>query len=39
VDQRSNSISPDTLYARLGSEAALIIVDVRRYADFGGVGA
>ena len=31
---RKNSISPKSLYARLGSEAAPIIVDVRRDADF-----
>src|ERR1700745_1597764 len=35
MDQR-NSISPEHLYARLGSEAAPIIVDVRRDADFAG---
>ena len=34
MDDRKHSISPDTLYARLGSEAAPIIVDVRRDADF-----
>ena len=33
---RRNSISPDTLYAKLGSEAAPIIIDVRRDADFAG---
>ena len=33
---RQNSISSDTLYARLGSEAAPIIIDVRRDADFAG---
>ena len=31
-----NSISPNALYARLGSESAPIIVDVRRDADFAG---
>jgi rhodanese-related sulfurtransferase len=31
-----NSISSDALYAQLGSEAAPIIVDVRRDADFAG---
>ncbi len=36
MDDRKHSISPDTLYARLGSEAAPIIVDVRRDADFAG---
>jgi rhodanese-related sulfurtransferase len=36
MDQRKNSISPERLYARLGSEAAPIIVDVRRDADFAG---
>ena len=35
MDQK-NSISPRHLYARLGSEAAPIIVDVRRDADFAG---
>jgi len=39
MDHRNNSISPDTLYARPGSEAALIFVDVRRNADFAGAGA
>jgi hypothetical protein len=34
MDDRKISISPDVLYARLGSEAAPIIVDVRRDADF-----
>jgi rhodanese-related sulfurtransferase len=34
MDDRKHSISPDMLYARLGSEAAPIIVDVRRDADF-----
>src|SRR6266404_6009138 len=36
MDGRKHSISPETLYARLGSEAAPIIVDVRRDADFAG---
>ena len=35
MDHR-NSISPDALYARLGSEVAPITVDVRRDADFAG---
>jgi len=30
MDDRKHSISPDALYARLGSESAPIIVDVRR---------
>jgi rhodanese-related sulfurtransferase len=34
MDDRKHSISPDALYARLGSDAAPIIVDVRRDADF-----
>jgi hypothetical protein len=34
MDDRKHSISPDALYARLGSETAPIIVDVRRDADF-----
>ncbi|UPK38060.1 hypothetical protein IVB18_12695 [Bradyrhizobium sp. 186] len=34
MDDRKTSISPDVLYAGLGSEAAPIIVDVRRDADF-----
>jgi hypothetical protein len=34
MDDRKHSISPDALYARLGSDAAPIIVDVRREADF-----
>jgi rhodanese-related sulfurtransferase len=34
MDDRKHSISPHDLYARLGSEAAPIIVDVRREADF-----
>jgi len=33
---RKHSISPDALYARLGSETTPIIVDVRRDADFAG---
>src|SRR5260221_6897050 len=36
MDDRSTSISPDALYTRVGSEAAPIIVDVRRDADFAG---
>src|SRR3981081_2832320 len=36
MDDRKHSISPPDLYARLGSEAAPIIVDVRRDADFAG---
>ena len=36
MERSKNSISPDALYARLGSEAAPIIVDVRRDADFAG---
>jgi rhodanese-related sulfurtransferase len=35
MDGRKHSISPDSLYARLGSGSALIIVDVRRDGDFG----
>ncbi|MDB6097794.1 MAG: hypothetical protein JWN58_497 [Gammaproteobacteria bacterium] len=31
-----HSISPNAIYSRLGSEAAPIIVDVRRDADFAG---
>src|SRR5258708_32943102 len=34
MNDRKYSISPDILYARLGSDAAPIIVDVRRHADF-----
>ena len=34
MDDRNHSISPYSLYARLGSDAAPIIVDVRRDADF-----
>src|SRR6266849_10258293 len=33
MDNRRHSISPHDLYARLGSEAAPIIVDVRRDAE------
>jgi rhodanese-related sulfurtransferase len=36
MERSQNSISPEALYARLGSEAAPIIVDVRRDADFSG---
>jgi rhodanese-related sulfurtransferase len=36
MGDRKHSISPEILYARLGSEAAPIIVDVRRDADFAG---
>jgi rhodanese-related sulfurtransferase len=36
MDDRNRSIRPDILYAQLGSEAAPIIVDVRRDADFAG---
>src|SRR5258708_7795249 len=36
MDDRKHSISPNALYARLGSESAPIIVDVRRDADFAG---
>ena len=36
MDDRKHSISPHDLYAQLGSEAAPIIVDVRRDADFVG---
>lgn len=36
MERSKNSISPDALYARLGSEAAPIIVDVRRDTDFSG---
>jgi rhodanese-related sulfurtransferase len=36
MNDRRNSISPHALYARLGSEAAPITVDVRRDADFAG---
>jgi rhodanese-related sulfurtransferase len=34
MDDRKHSISPHDLYARLGSEAAPIVVDVRRDDDF-----
>jgi rhodanese-related sulfurtransferase len=34
MDDRNRSISPQDLYARLGSDAAPIIVDVRRDVDF-----
>src|SRR5260370_25654082 len=34
MDDRKHSISPNALYARLGSESVPIIVDVRRGADF-----
>jgi hypothetical protein len=37
MDEPKHSISPDALYARLGSDAASIIVDVRREADFASV--
>jgi rhodanese-related sulfurtransferase len=36
MDDRKHSISPHDLYARLGSEAASITVEVRRDADFVG---
>lgn len=36
MDDRQLSISPNALYARFGSEAAPIIVDVRRASDFAG---
>ena len=36
MDDRNRSIPPDILYAQLGSEAAPIIVDVRRDAHFAG---
>jgi rhodanese-related sulfurtransferase len=36
MDRSRHSISPHDLYARLGSDAAPIIVDVRRNADFAG---
>jgi rhodanese-related sulfurtransferase len=39
MDQSKHSISPHDLYARLGSEAAPIIVDVRRDAEFAGADA
>src|SRR5947209_18709234 len=34
MDYRNRPIPPDILYARLGSAAAPVIVDVRRDADF-----
>ena len=34
MDDRKHSISPHALYARLGSETAPIVVDVRRDDDF-----
>src|SRR4030088_2971922 len=34
MDQDRHSISPQDLYARLGSDAAPIVIDVRREADF-----
>ena len=36
MDQSKHSISPNELYARLGTDAAPIIVDVRRETDFAG---
>jgi rhodanese-related sulfurtransferase len=36
MDHGNNSISPQELYVRLGSEGAPIIIDVRRDADFAG---
>ena len=36
MDQSSPSIPPEDMYARLDSQAAPIIVDVRRDADFSG---
>src|SRR5258705_4585486 len=36
MDQSKHSISPNELYARLGNDAAPIIVDVRRETDFAG---
>jgi hypothetical protein len=38
MDDRKHSISPDALDAPLGCEAAPIMVDVRRDADFAGAG-
>jgi hypothetical protein len=38
VDPHKNSISQDALYARLGSEAALIVIDVWRDAEFTDAG-
>jgi hypothetical protein len=34
MDDREHSMSPHDPYAQLGSEAAPILVDVRRDADF-----
>ena len=34
MDRDKHSISPQDLYARLGSDAAPIVIDVRREADF-----
>jgi hypothetical protein len=34
MDEQTHSISPDSLYARLGSDAVPISVDVRSDADF-----
>jgi hypothetical protein len=36
MDRNNHCISPKDLYARLGCEAAPIVVDVRRDADFAG---
>ncbi len=36
MDQSKHSISPNDLYAQLGTDAAPIIVDVRRETDFAG---
>jgi hypothetical protein len=36
MDRDSHSISPRDLYERLGSEAAPVVVDVRRDTDFVG---
>ena len=36
MDGSTNSISPETLYGKLGSNAAPIVIDVRREADFAG---
>jgi rhodanese-related sulfurtransferase len=36
MDDRNPSISPDALYGRLGSDAAPIVIDVRRETDFAG---
>src|SRR5215210_2478791 len=38
MDDLKHSISPEILYARLGSEAAPIIIDVRRDSDFADAG-